>query len=173
MNDNVLPSAPESNAGTNSGSGLEQLYVAATSQWIHADQMRWTILYNFLVGNTILLVAWSTLFAALLSHQSSIGLRIVLIGSCSVGLGGGVLWALLESRSNRFSKLYFDVALDIERRLSARLAGVPGPFVVADQHRRGGSPVKSYRVLIAVPLVFAAVYVGLLIVSVYAAAGRF
>jgi hypothetical protein len=173
MNDNPLHATPERGAETNSSNGLEQLYVAATSQWIHADQMRWTILYNFLVGNTILLVAWSTLFAALLSHQSSIGLRIVLIGSCSVGLGGGVLWAFLESRANRFSKLYFDVALAIERRVSARLDGTPGSFVVADEQRRGGSPVKSHRVLIAVPLVFAAMYAGLLLVSIYAAAGRF
>jgi hypothetical protein len=56
--------------------------------------MRWTILNNFLVGNTILLVAWSTLFVALVEGVHSVGLNIVLIGFCGVGIAGSVVWGL-------------------------------------------------------------------------------
>ena len=87
---------------------IPAVYAAATDQWIHAEQMRWTILYNFLVGNTILLVAWATLYAAFVSDVSSLGLRIVLIGSCAVGVLGGVVWAFLEHRANGFSERYLN-----------------------------------------------------------------
>jgi hypothetical protein len=72
---------------------MRAIYTSAVQQWIHAEQMRWTILYNVLVGNTILLVAWATLYTALVSRPDSLGLRIVLVGSCAVGAAGSVAWA--------------------------------------------------------------------------------
>lgn len=144
------------------------IYTAGSSHWIHADQMRWTILYNFLVGNTILLVAWSTLFAALLQKPSSLGVRIVLIGLCLVGLIGSLVWFLLEGRANRFSEKYFQAGLRLERQLQP--GDLKGPFATNEQERTQGR-VKTHVVVIAVPLTFALIYVGLLLVGVYSAAG--
>jgi hypothetical protein len=176
---------------TPSGCNVAAIYAAATDQWIHAEQMRWTILYNFLVGNTILLVAWSTLYAAFTSHPTSLGLRIVLIGSCGVGMFGGVVWAFLEHRANRFSERFFKTGFALEQLLSkaepstpktgsAELASgdgrqntteIVGPFITTDQHRAQGGPIKTHVIVVAVPIIFSAIYIGLLMVSIYAAMG--
>jgi hypothetical protein len=97
----------------------QAVYSAASQQWVHAEQMRWTILYNFLVGNTILLVAWSQLFAALLapSNVHAVGLNIVLIGFCGIGIGGSIVWIFLGLRANRFSQQYFEAGLRLEEQL--------------------------------------------------------
>ena len=150
---------------------LRTIYSAGSNQWVHAEQMRWTILYNFLVGNTIVLLAWSTLFAALVQKPSSLGVRIVIIGLCLVGFIGSVVWALLEHRANRFAERYFLAGLELERRLLGGLDAVPGPFTTNDQHRTQGGAIKTHVIVIAVPVAFAVIYVGLLVVGVYAAAG--
>src|SRR5215470_14009669 len=85
-----------------------KLYAVASDHWIHGEQMRWTILYNFLVGNTILLVAWATLFVGLLQNPKSVGLKVVQIASCVLGFLGGIVWAMLEIRANRFSEGFFE-----------------------------------------------------------------
>jgi hypothetical protein len=41
-------------------SRVNTLYEVASHHWVHGEQMRWTILYNFLAGNTILLLAWAS-----------------------------------------------------------------------------------------------------------------
>ena len=148
---------------------LPAVYAAGTNQWIHAEQMRWTILYNFLVGNTILLLAWATLYATLLSHPGSLGLRIVLIGSCFVGICGGVVWTFLEHRANGFSEQYFKTGLDLERLLLNEQTDVTGPFLATEQHRAHGGPIKTHVIVVAVPIVFSTIYLVLLIVSICAA----
>lgn len=151
---------------------VEAVYAAASEQWIHAEQMRWTILYNFLVGNTILLVAWSTLFAALVPNVHSVGLKVVLIGFSIIGIAGSVVWAFLELRSNRFAERYFAAGLELEQLLTPKEGEPLGPFGIAAKHRSQGGLVKTHRVVVTVPIVFAAIYLALLIVSIYAAAGR-
>jgi hypothetical protein len=42
----------------------DNLYQAASEQWAHAEQIRWTLLYNYLTASMILLLAWTTVFAA-------------------------------------------------------------------------------------------------------------
>jgi hypothetical protein len=148
----------------------DAIYAAASQQWIHAEQMRWTILNNFLVWNTILLVAWSTLFVALISSPHSLGLKIVLIGFSGVGFGGSIVWVFLELRANRFSEQYFETGLKLERLLLTDGNKLNGPFGISAQHRSQGS-VKTHRVVVTVPIVFAAICLALLVVSIYAAAG--
>jgi hypothetical protein len=63
------------NDSTETSATFSKLYDVASSHWIHGEQMRRTILYNFLVGNTILLVAWATLFVGLLQNRDSVGLK--------------------------------------------------------------------------------------------------
>ncbi len=151
---------------------LPALYAAGSEQWIHAEQMRWTILYNFLVGNTVLLVAWSTLFVSLISNSHSVGLKIVLIGFCVIGIGGSIVWTFLVRRSNQFSERYFATGVNLERMLLPPDSEPVGPFCISEQHRGSGGPVKTHVVLMAVPIVFGAVYLALMIVSIFAAAER-
>ena len=146
------------------------LYEVASSHWVHGEQMRWTILYNFLVGNTILLVAWATLFVGLLQNRDSLGLKIVLIASCALGALGGIVWALLESRANGFAERFFNLGVDLEKYLP-KPGDSAGPFGAMALHRTKGF-VKTYVVLVVVPVVFAVLYVALLVISIFAASGR-
>jgi hypothetical protein len=154
------------------------VYSAASDHWVHAEQMRWTILYNFLVGNTILLVAWSTLYSTLIEKPSSLGVRIVLIGLCVAGFFGSVVWAFLEQRANRFAEEYFRAGLSLERRLHESSKAPEsadedknGPFATNDRHRASGGVIKTHVIVIAVPIAFAIVYTFLLVVGVYASMG--
>lgn len=155
---------------------LTARYAAASEQWVHAEQMRWTILYNFLVGNTILLVAWSALFAALVDNAQSVGLPVVLILFCGIGIAGSIVWAYLQRRSNRFTVEFFETGLALEEQLlpedlPPEGRGRSGPFTTRSRHQGGGGP-KTHVVVVAVPAVFGAIYLVLLVVSIYAASGR-
>ena len=97
----------------NNSTETTRLYEVASSHWVHGEQMRWTILYNFLVGNTILLVAWATLFVGLLQNRDSVGLKVVLNAACGLGFVGGIVWALLENRANRFAEGFFEKGLEL------------------------------------------------------------
>ena len=55
------------------------LYQAAVQHWSHAEQVRWTLLYNYLMASTILLLAWATVFASAVPHTISWPKRIVLV----------------------------------------------------------------------------------------------
>jgi hypothetical protein len=56
---------------TNAGEDATQVsvYQAASQHWAHAEQIRWTLLYNYLMASTILLLAWATIFGAQSSGQ--------------------------------------------------------------------------------------------------------
>ena len=90
---------------------------------------------------------------------------------CALGFIGGMVWALLENRANRFAEGFFEECLDLEKQLTGS-SGIFGSFGGMTQHRPKGL-VKTYVVLVVVPIVFAALYVALLVISVFAAAGRF
>ena len=156
--------------GSETSPGISTLYEVASHHWVHGEQMRWTILYNFLVGNTILLVAWATLFVGLLQNRGSLGLKVVLIVSCALGILGGVAWALLESRANGFAERFFNLGVDLEKHMP-KPSDLVGPFVAMAQHRAKGM-IKTHVVLVVVPVVFAALYVALLVISIFAAGGR-
>ena len=127
--------------------GLGSLYAAASEQWVHAEQMRWTIFYNFLVGNTILLVSWSTLFVALLSHRDSVVLRGVLTGACVVGFAGGIVWTLIQDRANQFSESFFKIGRSLEEQLSPGGGRLTGPFAGIHPVREHPNWIKSHRIL--------------------------
>jgi hypothetical protein len=41
----------------------DSVYSAISQHWVHSEQTRWTLLSNFLTANSILLLAWATIFA--------------------------------------------------------------------------------------------------------------
>jgi hypothetical protein len=52
---------------------LRALYTATSDHSVHAQQMRWTILNNFLIGHTIFLLAWTQLFTTVITHPAAAG----------------------------------------------------------------------------------------------------
>jgi hypothetical protein len=73
-------------------------------------------------------------------------------------------------RANRFAETYFEDGLALEGLVVSHESGVRGPFGIANLHRSDGL-LKTHKVVVGVPIVFTAIYLALLIVSIYAAAG--
>jgi protein-S-isoprenylcysteine O-methyltransferase Ste14 len=86
-----------------SGEKQSVVYQVTSQHWAHAEQIRWTLLYNLLVANTILLLAWAAIFATTVRPP---GARVILVGLCVVGLLVSLLWVFLERRANGFSLMY-------------------------------------------------------------------
>ncbi len=137
------------------------VYQVAGQHWAHAEQIRWTLLYNYLMASTILLLAWATVFA------SSVGPRRVVLFALSVaGILLSSVWVALGARATGFVKTYEDTGCVAE----AAIQGTGGPFAAARGHRGSVTGIarlaSSGFVLRFVPSMFAALYLLLAVLSV-------
>lgn len=88
-----------------------ELYAAQIQLIVHAEATSWNRLYNFLMGNTILVLAWATIYAS--SHRSLVG-DFVLSAICIMGAASGIAWSKLGVRSRRILDEYMNQARAIE-----------------------------------------------------------
>ncbi len=148
--------------------GWAALYQTASQQWSHAEQIRWTLLYNYLMASTILLLAWSAVFASSCSREKAIVLVLLSLGGA--GLSG--LWVALGLRATGFVRKYAEAGLTLEAGFIKATGISPpnAPFAVAREHREQVTGLarraSSAVVLWIVPTVFLLIYVGLVWVSV-------
>jgi hypothetical protein len=103
-----------------------QIYTTASDHWMHAEQVRWTIVYNFLVAATILVLAWAAFFASAADSPLATFL-LVLLSVVGVVLSG--LWFCLVCRGNEFVDIYATFGRGLEDKMEAK----PGPFIEAAQ----------------------------------------
>jgi len=82
-----------------SQAGWAALYQTASQQWAHAEQIRWTLLYNYLMASTIPLLAWSAVFA---SADDSSEKAVVLVLLAVGGTALSALWVALGLRATGF-----------------------------------------------------------------------
>lgn len=149
--------------GQGSSGSLLVIYQIANDQWAHAEQLRWTVLYNFLVASTILLLGWAAVFAIDTSSSTKTGILAVF---CVAGLCLSLGWLALGIRASGFVKHHADKATELEAALPPdwRL------FREIEEYRRG---LRGFQARIAtrhavklVPLVFFISYLVLLWLSV-------
>ncbi len=166
------------NAAAEKRSELIVAYDAIHQHWVHAEEERWSILNNFLVASTILLLAWAAVFVT----QATTPRRIVLILLSLGGLGISSLWITIASRVSIFIDLYTRLGEEVEGSLN-----LPnGPFVQAKERIRHGKGLEarltgwpnrmidslglkiSSRVFVTlIPGVYAVVCIVLLIISIF------
>lgn len=145
------------------------LYQTASQQWAHAEQIRWTLLYNYLMASTILLLAWSAVFASSSDSPEKI-MVLVLLSLGGAGLSG--IWVALGLRATGFVRRYAETGLVLETAFieTAGITPPNSPFVVAREHRDNvtglARQASSAIVLWIVPAVFLLIYVTLAWVSV-------
>lgn len=144
-------------------------YQAATHHWAHAEQIRWTLLYNYLMASTILLLAWATIFA---SQDSAPSKHHILLALAASGGALSALWVALGARATSFVRIYAASGEAIEGTFAAPAAydsRILAPFAAAARHRTTAtgvaSLVPSHLVLWAVPQLFLLLYLGLAYVS--------
>lgn len=142
-------------------------YQALTQQWVHAQQVRWTLLSNFLVASSILLLAWASVY-----NQVSGPKSFITIIFCVVGLVKCYLWWGLSKRGNAFVQMYDSLGKQTELLLPPRL---PRPFWESDElrktlnepgkHRKKGAGVAVWKVFNTFPWIFGGLYVIMLVFS--------
>lgn len=142
---------------------MQTIYQVASQQWGHAEQIRWTLLYNYLMASTILLLGWATVFTC--GHPGRLFALIVL------GFAGfllSLLWIALGKRSSGFVQSYSEFGQGLECGGESPIGA--GAFNAAKKHREEitgiASLATSRRVLFVVPLIFAIVFFSFTIIPV-------
>jgi hypothetical protein len=150
-------------------------YQAVNQHWSHAEQERWSILYNFLTANTILLLAWAAIFSSTTPIRGS-ALMVLSLSGILISL----LWLTIGSRVNMFIKRYGELGETIENQLHLHAIG---PFHVgeiirkkerSDESKRNrklnlterlGTIIPSRTFVLFVPMLFVIIYIALLVLS--------
>ena len=109
-----IMSGEPSEGGEPGGATVLAVYKVAGDQWEHAEQLRWTVLYNFLVASTILLLGWGAVYQ---TGPASARRTLVLLTLCLVGAFVSVVWVGLSERANRFVKHHSIKAAELEASL--------------------------------------------------------
>jgi len=78
---------------------------------IHAEATSWNRFYNFLMFNTILILAWSTIYVA---QNRPAGAAAILATMTVLGAVSGIAMAALGVRGRKFLDEYVDLAVKIE-----------------------------------------------------------
>jgi 8-oxo-dGTP diphosphatase len=148
----------------NDNQSLIALYQVASQQWAHAEQIRWTLLYNYLMAGTILVLAWATVYTSQITDNKGI---ILITLSCS-GILISFLWLALGIRATGFAKVYGTTGLNIERQLVSSQIN-EAPFQSSQNHRSRIKHlprlVPSHYVLWSVPVLFIFIFLILLVTS--------
>jgi|GEM_PF-192376 len=143
-------------------------YQLASQHWTHAEQIRWTLLYNYLMASTILLLAWATIFAG---QGATPARNWILVALATAGTLLSALWVPHGVRATGFVKMYAATAERLEANLSGPKLGssIRPPFAAAAAHRGSvtglATLAPSHIVVWAVPSLFLLVYLGLLYFS--------
>ena len=103
------------------------VYSVISEHWVHSEQIRWTLLSNFLTANSILLVAWATIYIAD-GTPPPWTRTCVLVAFASVGLFLSLVWVGIVLRSGKFVKMYADFGCKVEGQMQTD----PGPFTSAE-----------------------------------------
>jgi len=98
-------------------SGVFAAYQAVNQHWRHAEQERWSILYNFFTANSILLLAWAALSS--ITPTKKLALLVLSLSGVLISF----LWIAIESRVNNFIKRYGELGETVENQLHLHALG--------------------------------------------------
>jgi len=133
---------------------------------IHTESISWSRLYNFLMGNSILVLAWATIYS---SADRGVWTRLVMSAICVLGGFSGPAWAALGSRTRYYVNLHVRQAESLEGDPSSWEEAIPDelrPFRQGATIRGGRFKYSSNPFLLqAVPLSFTALYVLMLVAT--------
>ena len=141
-----------------------QIYNLLTSLVMHSEHVRWTRLNTFLVVASIFLAAWAGIFAGTDDFPYK---DYLLFALCIPGIFLGILWAVLGWRSSQYMDDFHDSAHKMEEAFDGML---PKPLHLSEKRRKGvrksmSRYTSSKWLVTAVPLIFTALFLSLVIAS--------
>jgi hypothetical protein len=141
----------------------KELYQLISEKTMRAESVSWSRFHYFLVFNSILILAWTTVYSA---NPAVDGAAFVLPLICSLGIISGLLWAGLGFRSRVYLNEYIAQGKTLEndnRHWPSELSEVKPCTTEAGRH-----PLHaccSTVILTVIPLAILLTHAGLLIVS--------
>ncbi|MFH1883895.1 MAG: hypothetical protein ABIL62_14455 [Planctomycetota bacterium] len=89
----------------------KEVYPSMINLIIHAETISWSRFHNFLVFNTILILAWATIYVKAPRPYLAGYVMAIL---CVLGALSGIFWFGLGVRGRKFLKNYIDLATKFE-----------------------------------------------------------
>jgi hypothetical protein len=136
----------------------KELYPALVQLIIHAESVTWNRFYNFLMFNTILVLAWATVWVSGAPQLKA----VILVAISSLGGVSGVFWAALGYRGRAFLSDYMKMAADLEADSNVWAGEIekykPATNSIALRDSLRFSWAGSRVILIAGPLAFTVLY---------------
>ena len=133
---------------------------------MNAETVSWNRFYNFLMFNTILVLAWATVWVGTASPALK---AVILVAICVLGCVSGIFWAALGYRGRAFLYEYAKMAADLEAESTLWLADIqkykPLTRTIELRDSLSFGWAGSRVVLIAGPLGFSVLYGIMLCVS--------
>ena len=126
----------------------------------HAEDVSWNRFNNYLFVNSIIILAWATVWSNIDLSPDRAGLLVLM---AALGLFSGVVWSGLGYRGRTFLLKYNEAGLVLDaklRRLSGS-GGDSGYFTICDEQRRGlpFSTCSSFPTVVHGPLLINWFYV--------------
>lgn len=142
-------------------------YSALVQFTTHAENTSWNRFYNFLMGNSILVLAWATIYV---SDSEGLASNIVLLAICILGLMSGPAWATLGKRARQSLTRYLELGKTLEENADLFPTDLKDFRIFSRvlQIRKDlpGGWSGSYYILQAAPWAFAVLYFVLFAASV-------
>jgi len=90
---------------------VKEIYNTLVQMMIQSESISWNRFYNFLMGNSILILAWATIF---ISQKKSPWGNIVMVSICLLGAISSPFYAVLGKRGRDFLEHYVKQLIKIE-----------------------------------------------------------
>lgn len=141
----------------------KDLYAHLVQLVVHSESISWSRFANYLTCNSILLLAWATLFV---SVTHGLATRLVMALLCIIGGLSGVAWADLGRRGRAYLDQYKDAAVKIEEKeAKAWSEDIPLEYRLFQLQQTSLWYSRSRTLVIGVPYVFTVLYAILLVMS--------
>jgi hypothetical protein len=155
---------------TNMPSSVNDLqnYDAIVTFAVAAEQSRWERFASYLLVNSILLLAWATIYVTCTSMLTV----IVLIILCIPGIVLGFVWSFLGKRTSDYVDKMHDEGLNLENSIPQLYSK---PFAAIEQIREDvRNKMKKHKMAFTssktivtwVPVIFSFIYIGLAVCSI-------
>jgi hypothetical protein len=140
------------------------VYQVAANHYISGNELQWTLLYYYFVGCSILVVAWSTMFANS-SQDANILVHTMVLSVLSLaGIVLSYIWLCLHRRANSYMPILFRAAKDAEDKVKV---DSDGSITRVAEHRSsladGVSTTRNF--LTVIPLCFLTIFLVLFCVG--------
>ena len=90
----------------------KDMYTTFFQLVLHSESISWSRFNNLLIINSILILAWATIFAS--NSSSRLASKIVMVVICALGILSSVAWADLGKRGREYLDAYKNKAKSIE-----------------------------------------------------------